>query len=159
MSDEAKTPEQALADLAQPPTQLRPKRMKMYRCYNPRCADRPEIMPGFDFMAETPTCPKCGTSQEHKNPRLAGLIVNRVTIHFDPPHPAVDNVGLNTLACDPSKAVGRYQASGDPDAVTCPACRLTEAWHQANTAKSFDPADDVPLEINVAAGAIALKRS
>ncbi len=65
--------------------------------------------------------------------------------HFDPPVDPDNQGGLNHRACDPSISIfARFLRNGEPDpwhngtgalsAVTCPACKETEAFKAALTA-------------------------
>jgi len=112
--------------------------MKLFKCYNCTGDDG---MAGVDFFAEKPVCPTC--KLDGAEPRFAGRIVQCRIIHFDPPHPVAAGAGLNHLACDPTKKIGKVNvvATGVPDVVNCPACRETEAW---KAAKKANETDDVP---------------
>jgi hypothetical protein len=101
----------------------------LYRCLNPKCADRPDGKPGHDFDAKldkgrpVPVCDKCGL--DGRLPKFMRYIVKLVCIHFDPPS-GLPGVGLNVCLCD-GRDVGKLKAgeagaTGDPECVTCPKC-------------------------------------
>lgn len=97
--------------------------MKIWKCYN--CVGTNGV-PGVDFIAEQPVCPTCST--DGTQPRFKHLLVACKVIHFDPPHPTVENRGLGELACGtPWKG---KRASGAPVAVNCPACKATPIYAQ-----------------------------
>jgi hypothetical protein len=124
--------------------------MRFWRCYNPNCSDRGGI-PGHDFTADVPVCDKCNV--DGRNPRFASLISPVVVIHFDPPS-AVPGYGEGHLACNPTQGIRGHMATGDPDAVNCPACRKTPVWENASKGKAVDPRYDLPIEIDLAAQVI-----
>jgi predicted nucleic-acid-binding Zn-ribbon protein len=131
--------------------------MKLWRCYNAKCSETG--IPGFDFEVpetEKPKCPKCGITREM--PRFSHLLVERVQIHFDAPSGIVDGIGKGFIACDPSKLVGKYRATGAPSAVTCAACKATEAYKAAVTADSVHPDFEVTANVDAATGTITLNK-
>lgn len=133
---------QTAAQAARPAATAKPR---FWRCYNTPCADKPGT-PGHDFMAVDPVCDKCGI--DRRDPRFTQIITPVVVVHYDPPSP-VDGVGQRTLACT-GKPIAGFRATGDPEAVNCPACQASEAW-QANYAKrQVDPAHDFPVDIDLA---------
>jgi len=99
--------------------------MVSFRCYN--CVNA-KGLPGKDFEAEAtkPTCPACGLNG--LDARFKHYIVLLETIHFDPPHPVVKNMGCGVMACGIPER-GRF--TGEPLVVNCPACRATEVWKKA----------------------------
>lgn len=117
---------------------------RLYRCYNPKCTTHPAGMPGYDFTADVPVCPKCGV--DARQPRFANLIVTRTLIHFDPPSGVVPGYGKNVCVCD-GKPLGGRVSSGDPDAVNCPACRESAEWQDAQKGKAVDPRFDFDIEV------------
>lgn len=128
---------------------------RLFRCYNPKCADS-AALPGHDFAAEEPKCPKCKTSADH--PRFGHLITPLKLIHFEV-ESAVGGAGVGYPACqqptgNENNVRGNFRSSGAPDAVNCPACRETKAFKAALHAQKFDPADDIPLKVNLASGVL-----
>jgi len=113
---------------------------KLLRCLNPLCAD--ERGQPHGFVSPEPKCPKCGI--EAKHPRFGGMIQRLAKIHFDPPA-GVPGFGCGHRACETTRTIAAqadaagnpepfHGGTGDPDAVTCPECRETEAWKQAHEA-------------------------
>lgn len=122
--------------------------MKLYRCYNGKCVDNG--VPGFDFEAadgQPAKCPKCGVDKT--DPRFGRIIVDRVQMHFDAPSGIVDGRGVGYIACDPSKRVGKYRATGSPGAVTCVACKATESFRAAALANSEEVHPDYQVTATV----------
>lgn len=103
--------------------------MGLFKCMNKRCWSE-SGRPGFDFEDGMPVCPKCNTDQRDK--RLGYLIVDRVLIHYDPPHDSVDGVGKGYIACSKipvhEVAMRGQQASGEPVAVNCQKCKESAEW-------------------------------
>lgn len=64
------------------------------------------------------------------HPKYGHLISRIETIHYDPPHPKIDGVGLNVMACKPKVQIFGHMATGVPSAVTCKACKETEVWKE-----------------------------
>lgn len=101
----------------------------LFRCLNPKCADRDDGKPGHDFEAKlekgkpVPVCDKCGL--DGRQPKFMRFIVQLVAIHFDPPT-GLPGVGLNVCICDGRPLhklkAGQEGATGDPEGVTCPKC-------------------------------------
>lgn len=97
------------------------------------CRNHPDPAGGAPFEADKPVCPFCGLDRDER-PEYRQYIAEREVVHFDPPHPVLLGGGLNKTACgsqplggDPRN--GRFvYASGDRLAVTCPACKLTDAF-------------------------------
>lgn len=116
---------------------------RFYRCYNPNCTEHPAKMPGYDFTADVPVCPKCKV--DARQPRFSHLIVPLVIIHFDPPS-QVPGYGVGELACDGKPSAGRM-ATGDPEVVNCPACRQTDVWKEAQKGKAVDPRFDFNIDV------------
>ncbi len=121
--------------------------MKMFRCYN---CENAKGMPGLDFPADAPVCPNCGL--DGRDPKFAGLFAPLVCIHFDAPHAVAKNRGVGHAACDPKLPIGTVRGSGHPDAVSCPACRETEAFQAAQKAVSVNPEDNFPLTVDLQGG-------
>lgn len=117
--------------------------MKLYRCM--ACLGG-RGTPGRDFEADGPVCPECGAEGND--------VLQRVVVHFDPPsgrRQGGRSWGKGHLACRPDVPVlsagpdgVRYVASGHPDAVTCSACRDSEAFKEAAASFGFDPRYDEP---------------
>lgn len=106
---------------------------KMFRCY---ACTNDNGLPGRDFVAENPVCPACGLDGT-TNPRFKPLFAELAVVHFDPPT-AVPGVGTNRPACDPKKKIGGPgvdRATGEPLAVTCPACKGSKTWQDAMEAR------------------------
>ena len=97
---------------------------------------------GFDFIAAEPVCPQCRADQ--RNPKLARFIVDLVDVHFDPPT-EYPGVGQGVRACSGQPTPGR-PATGDPGAVTCAACKLTEAWKKASADWGFEVIEEITPE-------------
>ena len=130
--------------------------MRLWKCWNAKCADKPG-MPGHDFVGEDAVgkCDKCGLASN--DPRFGRLIVPRVILHFDAPSGIVDGAGVNYAACEPERTRAKgYRMTGEPSAVTCPACRGTEAFAKADRETHIHPDYDLPIEIN-ADGTMVLK--
>lgn len=96
----------------------------LYRCYN--CENAQGLI-GYDFTAAAPVCPKCGA--DGTTLEAAQKIVTRQAVHFDPPHGVLRDKGTGKRACDgkPTTGLGVH-STGVPTAVTCPACRESEAF-------------------------------
>jgi hypothetical protein len=97
--------------------------MPMYRCLN--CKG--------EFQADKPACAACELDAT-TNPRDAQYIVELAVIHYDPPT-RIAGRGKNVAACDPKIRVGLRAGagpgamlSGEKGAVTCPACKASEAF-------------------------------
>lgn len=124
--------------------------MPAYRCQNAKCSTDPHGRLIFDFEADAPVCPTCG-SDGRKDPNL---VIKLVTVHFDPPS-HVFGRGLGHPACNPKKSVRGVMATGDPGSVSCKACKASEAFRQAERdAKPWDEAD-YAVEIDPVKGTIA----
>ena len=101
----------------------------MYRCHV--CEPEANQL-GTDFEANKPICPRCGT--DGTNARFQKYITERVVLHFDAPT-HIPDLGVGYIACNPSQRVpagAHLRFTGDPGAVSCPACRATEAWVKAS---------------------------
>lgn len=121
--------------------------MAKYRCLNKRCWDSPNGAMGHDFAAEQPICDKCGV--DGRDVRFGHLVMPLVTIHYCPPHPAVDGVGKDYIACTPTTkvwGVGKKgeQITGEPSAVTCDKCKAAPEFPKEWT--EMDPSR-VPLMV------------
>ncbi len=120
--------------------------MKLWKCWN--CPDAKQPMkPGYDFVAERPVCPLCGTDGEL--PENKNEIVPRVVLHFDPPasdRPSSRGKGKGICACSGKKLIaGGFRGTGETAQVTCPACQQTRAFIEAQAAEDVDPMYDVPM--------------
>lgn len=116
---------------------------KLWRCYN--CPDESGV--NWHEWQGVPKCSKCGLSQKDK---VGGeRIVERVAIHFDPPHPVVKGRGSGLRSCD-SKPANTGQVTGSAVAVTCPECLKTKAFASAaeeqGTLIATDPEADFVIE-------------
>lgn len=97
------------------------------------CRNHP-VPGGAPFEADRPVCPHCGLDRD-ASPEYRSYIADRELVHFDPPHPIIADRGMNRTACsnqplggDPRNGGKTVIASGDREAVTCPACKMTEAF-------------------------------
>lgn len=110
-------------------------KLKPYRCHNPKCADDPHGKQRHDFAAEFPVCPKC--KWDGRKPGFSNGVIALACIHFDPPNqvqaynPNVTHASLKCRACDPAKPIAGGHGTGNPTAVTCPACKETPAFKAA----------------------------
>lgn len=125
---------------------------RLYRCYNPPCADSDGI-PGHDFVGIEPVCDRCGADQ--RDPRLGRFVINLKVIHWDPPQPKHPSVGQGIRACD-GQLISAGMASGDPLAVNCPACRQIEQFRAALKQAHVRPEDDLHLELNLQPGHLSV---
>lgn len=112
-----------------------------FRCINPECSTVTNGgSPKFDFDAEEPVCPKCGSDARTDMGRMR--VCALAVIHYlriDPAGNIRTPAGPRSLACNPeAKALptrrvkdsrGRWQnesfATGEPESVTCPACKAS----------------------------------
>lgn len=87
---------------------------------------------GYPFAGEHPVCPKCdidGREAEYKP-----YVLERLPVHFDPPHPKLNDRGLGKTACDGTRIGSRdkrgnvVMGTGQRKAVTCPDCLKSEAF-------------------------------
>jgi hypothetical protein len=124
--------------------------MGLYRCQNQHCSTDPHGRLIFDFEAEEPVCPTCGTDARVPGPEV---VVALKVVHFDPPS-HVFGRGLGHPACRPEKSVRGVAATGDPGSVNCAACKATEAYRKAyRDSRPWDEAD-YAVEIDAKAGVI-----
>ena len=108
------------------------KRFRCYRCLPPQ---------GREFDADAPECPACKAGPP--------AVVKLTLVHFLFEHPQGAVVGWLGrrfhLACQPGQPLRNYPhrpmpASGDPLAVSCPACRQTAEHKKAlEGCEAFDP--------------------
>lgn len=136
---------------------------KPYRCYNPKCADKPGV-PGHVFLVAPGApvqCDRCGIKGD--DPRFARFLTELVLVHFEPPSGVVDGVGAGYVACAPTASMEKTAAvrrSGAVDAVTCPDCRETAVFLAENSKERMS-ADEalrqVPIEINTKTGTMEIK--
>ncbi len=125
--------------------------MKGFRCYN---CDNEHGNPGLDFLGDEPKCPQCGLDGTDK--RYKHLFAALKVIHFDAPDPSLVKGsgritrGVGHAACNPEIKVGKVMASGEPNAVNCPACKDTEVWKLADKTSKLNPEDDFPVELDLA---------
>ena len=104
--------------------------MGLWMCLNSRCYS-PNGKVGFSFESDQPVCPKCEINKN--DTELGHFIVERVTIHYDPPHPKVNGKGKGYISCDKTVKVFEVarrgqQASGEPIAVNCSKCKESDEW-------------------------------
>jgi len=79
-------------------------------------------MPAFDFEADEPVCPQCGTNGK-KRPLI---VVERATIHYlvtTDDGPIRTPNGRRQVACIPAMQKLPKHATGERASVTCPKCR------------------------------------
>ena len=100
---------------------------KPYRCQNPACSTDEAGRLIFDFWAEKPVCPSCGTD----GAKMPQVVIELAVVHFDPPSNVMGR-GLRIMACT-KQGYGHQSiiVSGVPTSVNCPECRATEAWQRA----------------------------
>lgn len=100
--------------------------MKWWKCYN--CLDN-RNNPGKAFESDKPVCPDCGI--DGTVPRWSGKVVPMSMIHYDPPMDRPASQHHNHAACDSRIKTFTDDAvmlTGERIAVTCPACKETEAF-------------------------------
>jgi hypothetical protein len=86
-----------------------------------------------EFDAPRPACAACGLDPA-KDPRDASQFAEMAVVHFDPPS-HVEGRGKGFAACDPKvRYGGDRRFTGEPAAVTCPACKTSEALAAAGSA-------------------------
>lgn len=128
---------------------------RRYRCF--ACLSHGGRKLGRDFLASTDTlsvsCPNCGL--EAADPKGGALIVPVAVVHYEPPKAKLSAtvrrmVGADRVACDAEDAgpaSGRgIMRTGEPAAVTCPACRGSEAFKAEAGAVGLDPRFDLPVK-------------
>jgi hypothetical protein len=128
-----------------------------YRCQNPKCSADPHGRSIYDFWAAEPVCPKCKC--DARKPRMGGVVIPLVVLHFEPPVAGIDGMGTGFLACNERVKVGAsssVRVTGDPTVVTCPDCKLTEAYRAAAETWGWKVVEgaDYMLLIDPAAGTI-----
>lgn len=171
MSDSGKT----LGDAAKHPRQINPAveprvsartgLVNRYRCYACTPSDAGGKM-GFEFVAAKDhaeaACPSCGT--KINSPRGKTTIHVLELIHFEPravaaegSHRAMrpagtDGAGMyldhgdGTLACNSTARARGQLVTGSPGAVTCDACKGSDAFKRAQRA-ALNPSVDIPVSI------------
>jgi len=117
-----------------------PAKIRLYRCMGAKCAPKPGVL-GFSFHTTTmdpaPKCPKCARTPNSPKP-----IYRMVLVHFDAPVDPDEHEHTNVRACDPSQEItSKRRKDGEPDtwqggtgcisAVSCPACKETQAFKDA----------------------------
>jgi hypothetical protein len=145
---------------------VEPQQQRRYRCYNCQVKGSPKL--GYDFLgAADPkqvACPSCGV--ELATARGEQLIQLVAVIHYEPP--AASNraatfegankvrvrgtVGSDRVACDREPVDGnslsaqyrQLRRTGEPAAVTCPACLGSEVFKAAAGQTALDPRFDLP---------------
>lgn len=83
---------------------------------------------GYEFVADGPKCPSCGAGDP--------IVIPLVNVHFlsmAKNGPIKGGDGLSyAIACRPEVAnYGRSSLTGEPSAVTCPACKEASAFKKA----------------------------
>lgn len=96
--------------------------MKLFKCYH--CTNAAGV-PGRDFEAAKAVCPDC--KLDATAPHAFGLIVERATIHFQPPAAVGFRQSAGNRACD-GKPVVSGMATPEPSIVNCKACRDSEVF-------------------------------
>jgi hypothetical protein len=98
---------------------------------NVECADPSKKKRGFDFVAMTGKCPKCGASLDDRDSRH--LILKLTVIHLNP----LTKWGKGhrgerggVIAACTGRPVAGTQATGAPNCVTCAACKATPLWRE-----------------------------
>lgn len=110
---------------------------KLWKCYN---CETPTGH-GTDFAGAVGKCPKCGADTS------SGRVVQRAVIHFDPPHPVLQAKGTNRRACDSTKPIQGGEndhGTGEPAAVTCPACQQSTVFKDEMAKRGGDYLQLVP---------------
>lgn len=141
---------------------VEPSQTRRYRCYNCHVVGSHKL--GFDFVGPADlaavACPSCGI--EASGARGSQLIQTVAVIHFEPP--AVGNraatfegsnkvrvrgtLGSDRVACpaadDGSAQLLQLRRTGEPSAVTCPACIGSEVFKAHAGRTAVDPRFDLP---------------
>jgi hypothetical protein len=102
----------------------------LWRCYNPKCTDRPNGPLGHDFTFEGDekdvACDKCTASLKHE-PQISRYLAKLTVVHFEPDHPQFEEVSCGELACTPG-VPATAQRSREIMAVNCTACQASAAY-------------------------------
>ena len=128
---------------------------KLWRCLNPNCSEAEGgAAPVYDFAADAPVCPKCGTSQKD-SPRT---IAERARIHYlvnDDKGVIRTPNGRRSVACEPARVKLPKHATGERGAVTCPEC-LASAVLASHVAGSVDQGQQITANVppQLAAGKV-----
>jgi hypothetical protein len=109
---------------------------KLWKCYN--CLDDRAI-PGRDFFADTPVCPKCGADKS--DPQAANTVVACRIVHLEPPHPFLVNKGTGTIACGFVRTPDT-RITGETLATNCPKCRASDAYKAAFAVQHPDDVEE-----------------
>lgn len=93
--------------------------MAFWRCTNCKA----------EFEADAPKCEACELDPS-TNAADGQYFMPLVVVHFDPPT-KVAGRGKNHPACDPKVRFGTVTLTSHPGAVTCQACKETDAYKAA----------------------------
>src|SRR5687767_1359545 len=98
---------------------------KPFRCQNSECSEDEAGRLIFDFWADKPVCPKCGTDAK----TMPNIVIPLTIVHFDPPS-KVFGRGLRILACTRKHYGGGETVTGNAGSVNCPACKESPEWQK-----------------------------
>lgn len=113
---------------------------KLWRCVNPDCSSDPDV-PGrdADFEAAEGECPKCRRS----GPAAVVEVARVCLLVFAGDGPIRTPHGGRRVACKPDARRHPRYATGEPAAVSCPACKATDDFARLS-APDAGP-QDVPI--------------
>lgn len=120
----------------------------LWRCLNPSCATNPAGMPGFDFQAPAPVCPKC--KRDGRQRQFANFVHKIEVVHLhvaDAAGPDIGEGSMYRVVCGGSLFGKR--GTGVPAAVTCPACKASNEY-EALLPDEEKIARDYEIELNMA---------
>lgn len=109
-------------------------KQKPFRCQNPACSTDHAGRLIFDFWADKPVCPKCGTDSK----TMPHVVIELSVVHFDPPS-KVEGRGLRILACTKRGYGGGESVTGCPSAVNCRECIASPEWQKIAEERGIDP--------------------